>query len=1452
MSDVVTRIILQEDASSKLQAMTSAARSSAAQLQQVGRQIDNAFRTNAPDQFASRLGNAVNQTSAEVDSLGDSIDRAMEGLDGGATALLGNSFSSAASGAQDLSRAVEDAGRNVDDLADSAGELGENLEDVGGGGLGDVADDAGEAGRELENASGKASKLKGLLAGIAAAVSLAAIGHQVGGLISDSVDVGKQFTATMSEVQAISGATGAELESLEDTARQYGATTIFSASQAGDALKYMALAGWDANQSSSALGGVLNLAAASGMELGQASDMVTDYLSAFGMAANQAGYFADMLTYAQGHSNTSTMQLGEAFLNSAAIMNSAGQDVETTTALLEGMANQGTKGSRAGTQLAAMMRDITNSMEDGHIMIGDTAVAVQDAYGNFRDLTDILYDVESAVDGLGTADRASALAMTFTADSTRGVNQILTEGVDKIAGYEEELRKSAGTAQTAADVMNDNLKGDLANMNSAFEEMQLQVYEGLESPLRNVVQTATDEFIPALTEFVPAAIGGVAGTVGKFADAMMPLITTVLRNPQAVGNAFTAIGAGMLAFKGVGVASNIASAVTGTGELTGVLGKLAEVITGNPWAVGSAAAVAGIVAITAAIEKYNETQIQTNLTEHFGDISLDETQAADLASKYVPVDITAQLQLAGVSFNEADELVTKAEDLLEQNDFINWKVANVNGTLPEGEGAIVLENTQGFVDSVTAAIEKEEYAAELVIDATVAEGSDKTNIISTLQGWFKEDSATASQLGSAVTTIVENAINEGTYNVNTATAVSIMQQKMLDIVNGAQEAELAGKLKWIEQRAGLAALDDESWKLVVEDMSELQQELIDQSDQQSMSLFGMIEQRVHNDKSRRGEADLMENFLSANFENLNAGTIAQTWSSMFSSLNTAYDEELESSRASLAESTSSWVENLTNQLHNVEVGTEYADTAYNNMFMTAADITGGLGKADRGALLDRFETMLPTVDQLRDAIDKSTGPVPQAVMDSYKQALELGAAGGDEGAIAGMVAQQIAADFGDRESFESALEAAGFSVNMLSAIFGETFEGELNRAFTETSNLDVTGFLENLSASLASENVDWSEVVDLFQSVGLDISSELERQGIDVSGDVPVNAENLNIDMESIMNNIEGLSATGEAIEVDGGQIMVQYEVTAGQTLSGIAQEIGITTQELIDANPDIQDPNYIEIGQIINMPIESVQMDENVGEVAQSAADEAAAGAEQPTTEVPTNTTLMPGETDASELRSGAQTSADDQFADPLETDGLANITLEQTNNAGTVYSNVESDLRNVFGTVFNIPAKANVSVSVDYSIANPTSTVTIGGAGSGIGTLTASIAGHAEGGYFDSPHLAMVAEGGYGEWIIPDNGSDESRAMALDAARALGMTDQESAISPIDAPSGRDEAATGSSSEKVITLNVNGGGSIQVSGSGVSKEQIVEILLENMREAFMNIVQQEIIEEGDGVYEF
>lgn len=502
-------------------------------------------------------------------------------------------YSEAQRGIEAVSGSADNTARSLGALTVNADETQTSIHGLGTEteraresteGLGEETERTGE---ETENTNEGFTTWKATLANLASSVIQKAI-SKITELAKEIVGLGKDFTATMSEVKAISGASDEDFQKLTDTAREFGSKTVFSATEAAEALKYMSLAGWDAEQSSAALGGVLDLAAASGMGLGEASDMVTDYLTAFGMEADKSAYFADMLAYAQANSNTTAAQLGEAFGNCAATLHAGGQDVETVTSLLEAMANGGLKGSEAGTALNATMRDITNSMNTmkdktdlaklaqdefvsstgdlndllgkNYITMGKTLIPVSDANGNFRDLTDILTDVSKATDGMGEAEKAAAMSSTFTSYSIKGVNLVLNEGIDKVAEYEENLRKADGSASDMASTMNDNLKGDLAGMNSALEELKLKIYDGLEEPLRNAVQFITTKVVPALTALMqnfdkiapPILIAATAiGTfllvanagsiltaftngIGLVTKAFTTLNTTLLANPIAL------------------------------------------------------------------------------------------------------------------------------------------------------------------------------------------------------------------------------------------------------------------------------------------------------------------------------------------------------------------------------------------------------------------------------------------------------------------------------------------------------------------------------------------------------------------------------------------------------------------------------------------------------------------------------------------------------------------------------------------------------------------------------------------------------------------------------------------------------------------------------------------------------------------------------------------------------
>lgn len=438
------------------------------------------------------------------------------------------------------------------------------------------------------------------------------------GIGTAAVATAATFEKSMDNVAALSGATGKDLEDLTNLAKKMGETTQFSASEAADALGYMALAGWDTNQSMNGLPGILDLAASSGMGLAEASDMVTDYLSAFGEEADQAGRMADVLAKAQASSNTTAQGLGEAFKNCAVNANAFGLDIEQTTAVLGKLADQGLKGSEAGTALNAVFRDMSSKMKDGAIAIGDTNVKITDAQGNFRSLADIVTDVEKATDGLSESEKMVALQSTFTADSIKAMGILMNTGGDSINDFTNELYGAEGAASKMASAMNDNLSGQLTLLKSALEGAAISIGEALMPMIKGLV-AGINELVNWFNSLNPSiqqtiiVIAGIAAAIG-------PVLIVIGQMSIGIGALITFFGKAKLAIIAFGtmlktnlianlisfnmyLSTTVVPALTAFG--TFITGTIIPALTATAFSVGAItvpvwaviAAIAALIAI---------------------------------------------------------------------------------------------------------------------------------------------------------------------------------------------------------------------------------------------------------------------------------------------------------------------------------------------------------------------------------------------------------------------------------------------------------------------------------------------------------------------------------------------------------------------------------------------------------------------------------------------------------------------------------------------------------------------------------------------------------------------------------------------------------------------------------------------------------------------------------------
>lgn len=384
-------------------------------------------------------------------------------------------------------------------------ELNENEQQ-----LRDVTDATNEAGDAAESANGGWTTAKQIFADLASGAINMVI-EKLKEAAKAVVNLGMDFTASLSNVQALSGATSGEMARLESTAMDLGRNTVFSASQVSDAFGYMALAGWDTSDMLQGVEGVLNLAAASQMDLAQASDIVTDNLTAFGLSAADSGKFVDQMAFAMSHSNTTTEQLGDAYKNCASTAASMGFSVEDTTAALMTMANAGVKGGEAGTGLSSIMTRLATNTKGCTDKLSEYGVEVYDANGNMNSLSSILNGCAGIWNDLTDAEQAN-LAKTIAGQSQYSKFQTVMNGLSEAAiengqsfnDYTEALENCEGAAAEMAATMNDNLAGDMKALQSAAEGLGLTLFDVFDDALRGAAQLATDALNGITDALTPA------------------------------------------------------------------------------------------------------------------------------------------------------------------------------------------------------------------------------------------------------------------------------------------------------------------------------------------------------------------------------------------------------------------------------------------------------------------------------------------------------------------------------------------------------------------------------------------------------------------------------------------------------------------------------------------------------------------------------------------------------------------------------------------------------------------------------------------------------------------------------------------------------------------------------------------------------------------------------------
>ena len=1331
--------------------------------------IEAGVHDNATDRLADIDGHAeqIDHMSVVVDTeANDDASGVIDGVSDAASSLDGTTATA------DL-EANDGASGVIDDVSDTAASLDGttvNIDITANDQASPVLSDVGGLVDAAKSAAG------GAWGKVIAAAGFAGVSMGVG----DAIQSFMNFEAGMSQVSAISGATGAQLDMLTAKAKEMGATTKFTATNAAEAFNYMAMAGWNTEQMLAGIEPVMNLAAASGLDLGRTSDIVTDALTAFGLKAEDTSMFADVLATASARSNTNVDMLGESFKYAAPVAGALGYSIQDTAIALGIMANSGIKGSMAGTTLRRALSNLASPSESVAAAMDKYNISLTDSQGNMKSLGELMDNIRDSLGGLDEAEQAAAASTLFGTQAMAGMLSIINATDSDYQSLTDSIYNAEGATSRMADTMLDNLQGSMYLLSSAAEAVQNTFGERVAPYLRSMVDGIT---------------------------AAMP-------------------------------------------ELEGAINSVFDILESG------------------------KQRVEENLEIHFGTIELSEAEVETLAGTIVPVEgIIAELHVASASFAEGESLTQMAEAELKKIEPIHWMVqkADVDFSAVQGDLQTAAQNLK---EDLLGAMKNNQAGAEEFVDALLPPDA-ASDINAKISSWFSEDSLQVESLASGVQNILQKAIEQGSMNLETSAAMSILQQKMMDLVNGAKRSELQGKLDWLSMTSSGAALSADSWRETVDYIGQLESELINQDAEVYQSFLGTLAQLEYNNPERAGEIQAIRDVIRSAHEQTTTTALLQGWIWMHQALSEAYSDELGLAAENMEKTTEDFGKTLEDQLQSLSNGTSDYGTFSTIMEGFASwsggltdKLTEGMSGETKKALADRFEAMLPTVDAMRTAIDNQlsdTGQVSSALMSAYREALTLGATAGNEGAADGLLAQMVADTFnGDMGAFEKALASAGMGVDDFSAMFGETFGDELTRAFAQTSpDVDYGGFVDNFIDAMSGEEIDWASVESMLNELGLSVKDKLEEKGIDIdgakaeaNGDVEVTLGDLASGLEgdptqyaqgavdNLMSAITDSGATAE-MTVDG------MKVTLGETVvdkesaaQSIADAAGMSLDslgmvELENGNVELSIPTVSfadsmlesavteQFGNSLDSAVASLEanasdvqvdlssgtlsvtipeMDESgISNIAdalgldsgtlQGMFEQALESGGELTVEIPTSDITVQG--GAEGLASALEefhTSIDEAFSsETIEPEAEIN---PQTELGDADVSSAKSDFDSQAQDTFNTPAQVNATVDVvNVSLgavsgleaayaafaaqAQAAFSVPVSVTGTVNVTTSANVSGgaaqSAEGRFVDGPLLSWVGEDGP-EYIIPVGDKRTSRGMELwmQAGEALGAFDE------------------------------------------------------------------------------
>lgn len=1358
--------------------------------------------------------------------------------------------------------------------------------------------------------------------------------------VAESVNSFQDFEAMMSQVKAISGATGQAFDDLTAKAQEMGATTKFTATESAEAFNYMAMAGWKPQQMIDGISGIMSLAAASGEDLGTTSDIVTDAITAFGLTAGDAGHFADVLAQASANANTDVSMLGESFKYVAPVAGAMKYSIEDTSLALGLMASANVKGSMSGTALKTSIANMVKPTNDMAEAMDKYGISITDGEGNLKSLKGVIDNVRGSLGGLSRDEQTAVASTIFGKEAMAGMLAIVNASEEDYNKLSNAIYNANDAAEGMADTMLDNLKGSFTLMQSAIEGTENAFGKRLSPYLRGIAGGITDmmpeitDGINAVMDVVDDKIAGVkrkitdmtgsdewknADLFGKIDIAWDSIIAKPFGNwvsgdgaqliSTGLGTLFSsaaailpggekagltswlsagilAKGAATVAQKGKSIVETLSPIGDAIGNITEAAGNANDVMdfAGNlssmiPMGakVGLAAAgiTAAIIGIKLAIDKYNETQLENSLEDHFGKIKLSADEVKDAAAGILNQKYLTNVELALNEVQNADNLRAEAQKALESNDVLEFK-SRVGITLTADEQQEYTDNINTFVESKISELESRTFAAHIHVQTYLGGTEDGQTLAQNIKEWARADNLELSDLSSQLSQKVSEALKDGIVDVNEEEAISALQEKMNNITARWKEAEAQAQWDWINQKYGklsAADLTSGSFTDLVEEMRSQRETAMESVQSDVTQWYAELNAMEKSGRITAAQNQHYQEMTGWYVRGQEGSELSKSLQLGSNTLNDAYGDKITGNIQKLTESAQIALKSAETSLQ--EGSYRMLGNTFDSLFQSLDNGHGffGIGAdADQSALNELYQSMKPDVSSMQSLIDQyreSGQAIPKSLMDGFNEAIEVGAAAGDEDAAWQNYANQIM-ESGSEEMKSVLTDPNNPMYESVRATLPEQFREAIDRATAETTDDEIT--LEGLKASVDGDvDIDkdaWVSAMneklgdlatteevtaegakikieagdclwDIGNALGVDWHKIAEENGIEepyiihpgdeitISMDTlkaEVNGDAAQSAIEQAMSALttEGakFSVTAEGVKVDLSNVEVDSESATAQIESALGMESGTLAANGIE----------VQAGATVTIPQELVQVDTSGIQ---------SATAEQTETEpVETNATanvnITDATTDASGAKEQAQSEVESTFSESMPTDGHTDVTLDQTNNAAEVYSEVAGEVQSTFSNP--IPASCTVNVTLDWHITNPSAGITTSGRGS---SVTATIAGNAEGSIVTGPLLSWVGEDGP-EAIIPLGSKRRDRGMDLwlQAGRALGVREYADGgmIGDVplsgdssDSPSGN-SGSNGDKGQIVVNMNpvfnINGEGGNDTVNS--IKEKLKELINE------------------------